>query len=157
MDGGDTDLDIIARSLTLEDLPALVRIDEHITGRTRRQWFEGKLERALSESDIQISLGAEMDGMLVGAMLGSMHYGEFGQPEPIAVLDTVLVDREFSGRGIASVLLEQFTKNLHALRIERIRTEVSWDDEELVSFFRKKGFVPLPRLVLEVEVEALIE
>lgn len=36
-------------------------------------------------------------------MLGSLHYGEFGQPESLAVVDTVLVDRGFARQGIASV------------------------------------------------------
>lgn len=146
------DPDVVVRSLTRADLAALVRIDRQITGRSREVWYEGKLERALAASDVRISLGAEQEGMLVGAMLGSLHYGEFGLPEPLAVLDTVLVDRAFSGRGIATALFEQLVKNLRALRIERLRTEVAWDDHELVAFFKKKGFAPIPRLVLEADL-----
>jgi GNAT superfamily N-acetyltransferase len=155
MDGEHADLDIVVRNLTHDDLSALVRIDHQITGRRREKWYEGKLERALRDSDVQISLGAERDGLLLGAMLGSLHYGEFGQPEPVAVLDTVLVHPEFGGRGIASALFEQFVKNLSALRIERLRTEVAWDDHELIVFFSKKGFVPIPRLVLEADLGAM--
>jgi GNAT superfamily N-acetyltransferase len=155
MDGEYPDLDIVIRTLTLDDLSSLVRIDRQITGRSRHAWYEGKLERALQGSDVQISLGAERRGLLIGAMLGSLHYGEFGQPEPVAVLDTVLVDREFGGQGVATALLEQLVKNLHALRIERLRTEVAWDDRELMAFFGKKGFVPIPRLVLEADVTAM--
>ena len=155
MDREHPELNVVVRNLSLEDLAALVRIDRQITGRSRQKWYEGKLRRALRDSDVQISLGAERDGMLLGAMLGSLHYGEFGQPEPIAVLDTVLVDREFSGRGIATALLSQMVKNLQALRIERLRTEGSWDDQELMAFFRRKGFAPVPRLVLEAELAAM--
>jgi GNAT superfamily N-acetyltransferase len=127
-------------------------MDEQITGRTRRTWYEGKLHRALEESDLQVSLGAERDGRLVGAMLGSVHYGEFGLPEPVAVLDTVLVDHEYRGQGVGTAIFEQLTKNLQALRIERLRTEVAWDDHELMAFFGKKGFSPIPRLVLEADL-----
>jgi ribosomal protein S18 acetylase RimI-like enzyme len=155
MDGEHTEPDVVIRNLTLADLAALVRIDRQIIGRSRQTWYEGKLKRALLASDVQISLGAERDGMLVGAMLGSLHYGEFGQPEPLAVLDTVLVDRAFSGQGIATALMEQLVKNLRALRIERLRTEVAWDDHELVAFFSRKGFAPVPRLVLEVDVATM--
>ena len=155
MDGEHDEADIVIRNLTLADLAALVRIDRQITGRSRQTWYEGKLQRALVASDVQISLGAERDGMLVGAMLGSLHYGEFGQPEPLAVLDTILVDREFARQGIASALLEQLVKNLRALRIERLRTEVAWDDHELVAFFKRKGFAPVPRLVLEADLAAM--
>jgi GNAT superfamily N-acetyltransferase len=137
MDGEYPELDFVIRTLTLDDLSSLVRIDRQITGRSRHAWYEGKLERALQGSDVQISLGAERRGLLIGAMLGSLHYGEFG------------------GQGVATALLEQLVKNLHALRIERLRTEVAWDDHELMAFFGKKGFVPIPRLVLEADVTAM--
>jgi ribosomal protein S18 acetylase RimI-like enzyme len=155
MDSEQPELNVVIRNLSLEDLVSLVRIDKQITGRSRQKWYEGKLQRALRDSDVQISLGAERDGMLVGALLGSLHYGEFGQPEPIAVLDTVLVDRQFGRQGVASALLVQMVKNLRALRIERLRTEVSWDDQELMRFFHRKGFAPVPRLVLEADLSAM--
>jgi len=94
---------LIVRTLTAADAPRLVRIDQALTGRNRKEWYEGKLKRALLDSDIRISLGAERDGVLVGAVLGSLHYGEFGIPEPIAVLDTVLTAlRECPGGGLMS-------------------------------------------------------
>ncbi len=140
---------VTVRLLTLADAPRLVRMDQAITGRNRTAWYEGKLKRALEESDLQISLGAEVDGFLVGAVLGSLHYGEFGQPEPIAVLDTILVDPGFARRGIGSALVENLTRNLRALGIERLRTEVAWDEHELNRFLGFQGFVPAPRIVLE--------
>ena len=152
MDGEHDDLGFIIRNLTSEDLGHLVKMDEKITGRTRRTWYEGKLRRALQESDLHVSLGAEFDGRLVGAMLASVHFGEFGLLEPVAVVDTVLVDREYSGQGVASAIFDQLTKNLRGLRIERLRTEVAWDDHELVAFFGRKGFSPIPRFVLEADL-----
>jgi GNAT superfamily N-acetyltransferase len=140
------------RTLRAADCHRLVAMDYAITGRKRQAWYEGKLKRALSEADVKISLGAELDGMLVGALLGSVHYGEFGQPEPLAILDTVLVDREFARRGIARALLEQLLFNLGGLRIERLRTEVGWNEQELIGFFARSGFTPVPRLVLELAV-----
>jgi len=140
---------VTVRLLTLADAPRLVRMDQAITGRNRTAWYEGKLKRALEESDLQISLGADVDGCLVGAVLGSLHYGEFGQPEPIAVLDTILVDPGFARRGIGSALVENLTRNLRALGIERLRTEVAWDEHELNRFLGLQGFAPAPRLVLE--------
>ncbi len=140
------------RTLRAADCPRLVSMDYAITGRKRQAWYEGKLKRALSEADVKISLGAELDGMLVGALLGSVLYGEFGQPEPVAILDTVLVDRGFARRGIARALLEQLLFNLAGLRIERLRTEVGWNEQELIGFFARSGFAPVPRLVLELAV-----
>ena len=67
----------------------------------------------------------------------------------------MLVDRGFSGQGIATALLDQLFKNLKALRIETLRTELAWDDHELMSFFSRKGFSPVPRLVLEADLSEL--
>ena len=51
--------------------------------------------------------------------------------------------------------MEQLVKNLRALRIERLRTEVAWDDHALVAFFKRKGFAPVPRLVPEANLAAM--
>jgi predicted N-acetyltransferase YhbS len=141
---------VIIRNLTPQDAPRLVRMDQRLTGLNRSAWYEGKLKRALQESDVKISLGAEKDGFLVGAALGSLQYGEFGQPEPMAVLDTILVDPDFAHQGVGRALLENLTRNLAALGIERLRTEVAWDEHDLNRFLGRMGFAPAPRLVLEL-------
>ena len=152
MDGERDDVNV--RTLTASDAPRLVRMDQAITGRNRTAWYEGKLRRALQESDIRISLGVERDGLLVGAVLGSLHYGEYGLPEPIAVLDTILVDPGFSTQGVGTALLDQLVKNLRALGIRSLRTEVAWDEHDLSRFLGRRGFAPAPRLVLELPLEA---
>jgi ribosomal protein S18 acetylase RimI-like enzyme len=151
---GQSDV-VLVRSLRQQDGPRLVRMDQAITGRNRSAWYEGKLKRALTESDLNISLGAEVDGCLVGAVLGSLHYGEFGLPQPIAVLDTILVDPGHGRHGIGTALLDQLVKNLQALGIERLRTEVAWNDREMVGFLGKNGFGPGARLVLERNLKEL--
>jgi predicted N-acetyltransferase YhbS len=146
MGGGD---ELTIRALREADCPRLVRMDQQISGRSRQAWYQGKLRRAIQDADINISLGAELDGVLVGALLGSVHFGEFGQPEPVAVLDTVLVDPAFGRRGVGRGLMEQLLLNLAGLHIERLRTEVAWTELELLGFFARSGFAPVPRLVLE--------
>jgi GNAT superfamily N-acetyltransferase len=150
MDGEGNGLTI--RTLRAEDVARLVRMDEQITGRHRQAWYESSIKRALAESDLKISLGAESNCILVGAVLGSLQYGEFGVPEPVAVIDTILVDRAFRHRRVATEILEQLAKNLEALGIERLRTEIAWDEHELAGFLGKNGFAPAPRLVLEKEL-----
>jgi len=123
-------------------------MDERITGRNRGMWYERKLERAVRDSDVNVSLGAEHEGILVGAVLGAVHYGEFGIPEPVAVLDTILVDPLHARRGIASAMLKALASNLTRLGVDRIRTEVPWNDP-LTRFLGTHGFALAPVLVLE--------
>ena len=80
--------------------------------------------RGLGPEDLARCRGGRL---LVGAVLGSLQYGEFGQPEPIAVLDTILVDPGLPRRGVGTALLEQLSRT-RALGIERLRTEVAWDE-----------------------------
>jgi GNAT superfamily N-acetyltransferase len=150
---GEPDLDdhgVTVRTLAAGDAARLTRMDQQITGRNRTEWYAGKLQRALAGSDIVISLGAERDGLLVGAVLGTLQYGEYGLPEPVAVLDTVLVDPALRGQGIADALFDQLARNLGALGIRKVRTEVGWDEHDLNRFLGHRGFVPAPRLVLEL-------
>jgi predicted N-acetyltransferase YhbS len=151
MEHGSNELTI--RALRADDGVRLVKMDEVASGRRREAWYEGRLHRALEESDVQVSLGAESDGTLVGAILGTVQFGEFGQAEPTAILDTVLVDAEFGRQGVASAMLSQLLENLAGLRIGRLRTQLAWDELDLMAFFGKSGFQPAPRLVLELDVD----
>jgi len=146
---------LIVRSLRENDCDRLVDMDQRITGRGRKTWFEGKLQRALGDSDVRISLGAELDGRLVGALLGSVHYGEFGLPEPVAILDTILVDNRFSRKGIASAMFRQLLRNAKALKVEFLRTELGFEEQQLTHFLEKQGFKQAPRKVLELSLSAM--
>jgi len=148
----DTRDRLVIRTLDEGDLDRIVKLDQVWSKKSRRLYLQRKLHRALAEADVRISLGAELDGYLVGAVLGSVSYGEFGHPEPLAVVDTILVDQDVARQGVASVLLEHLLRNLGAFGIETLRTEVSWNDHDLVGFLAHNEFVPVPRIVLERRV-----
>ena len=85
-------------------------------------------------------------------MLARVYYGEFGTLEPVAVLDTLGVHPDTRGQGIGQALMEQLLVNLAGLGVPLLRTEVSWDDTQLLGFFQKQRFRPAPRLCLELPV-----
>ena len=143
---------IPVRTLTMDDLEAVVRIDRRITGRGRRDYFDLKLKEAMRDTRIVVSLGAEIDGSLVGFLMGRLYYGEFGVVEPVAILDTIGVEPERAGAGVGTALLNQFRMNLEALGIETIQTQASWDAWPLLAFLSKQGFEPVPRLSLEAHI-----
>ena len=98
---------------------------------------------------MELSLAAELDGMLVGFLLVAFYYGEFGIPEPVAVIESIGVHREYQGRGVGRALLRQLETNLAGLRVDRVRTEVDWREHELLGFLARCGYQPIPRLCLE--------
>ena len=147
---GELDTDHIpVRRLGPDDLEAVVRIDTAGTGHTRTEFYRTKLARALEDSGIQLSLAAELDEMVVGFLIVSFYYGEFGRPETVAVVEAFGVHPEYQGRKVAKALLRQLEMNLRALGVEEVRTEVGWDQLDLLSFLAHSGFRPAPRFCLE--------
>ncbi len=141
---------IPVRSMKESDLRKLIEIDRRITGRDRRDYFDRKLEEALYESDVRVSLVAERDGEPVGFVMARVDFGEFGRIEPTAVLDTIGVDPNYRNQGIGRALLSQLFINLMTLRVEGVRTEIGWADASLVTFLERCGFRPSQRLCLEL-------
>lgn len=142
------------RRLRPADLARVVALDALVSGRERRGYFEHKLATNLLDSSVEVSLGAEVDGSLVGFLLARVWTGEFGATEPVAVLDTLGVHPGFQQRGIGDALVAQLTTNLRGLDVHTLRTEVDWDAFALLRFFHRHGFRPAARLCLDLDVSA---
>ncbi|MCB1437296.1 MAG: GNAT family N-acetyltransferase [Rhodobiaceae bacterium] len=136
------------RSMTADDLDAIVAIDRHVTGRNRRPFYERKLAESLEQAGVRVSLVAEIDGMAAGYLMARVDYGEFGQTEPEAEIDSIGVDPAYAHKHVGTALMSQLMANLSALQVERVRTEVVWDHYALNGFLSKCGFKPAQRLVL---------
>jgi len=134
------------RSLAEADLEAVTRIDRRLTGHDRSAYMRRKLEEALSESAIRISLVALKDGTAAGYLMAAADYGDFGRAEPVAVIDTIGVDPNFAHAGVGRALLSQLFINLGALRVERVESVVAKEHFDLLGFFYRAGFGPSQRL-----------
>lgn len=135
------------------DVDAVVRIDAAATGRARPRYFELMLKRALKYAGLQISLVAEVDGRVAGFLIGSLYYGEYGMTEPTASIDAIGVDPKLRRHHIAHELFAQLRRNVAAIGATAIRTEVAWNDFDLLGFLHGEGFAPAPRLCLERKVD----
>ncbi len=144
---------VLVRTMCQDDLKAVVAIDAAATGRWRPRYFEIMLQRAVTQASLQISLVAELENQVVGFVIGSLYYGEYGVMEPSASIDAVSVDPRWRGKKVGKALMRQLQLNLAALRITAVRTEVSWDDFGLLAFFRSQGFRPSSRLCLECTLD----
>jgi len=140
------------RSVRETDLDDIVRIDGKLVGRERRDFFQSKMREIMSKSGIRISLVAEVDNHAVGFIMARVDYGEFGKTEATAVIDLLGVHPGFSKRGVGSALMSQLQANLDALRVERIRTNVSWNNFSLLAFLEDNNFRPSQRLVLRKRI-----
>lgn len=143
---------IVVRNLEHTDLPDVVRIDAEAGGRRRPEYFELMLMRALNFAGLQMSLVAAREGRVVGFLIVSLYYGEYGISEPTASVDAIGVARDVRRSGVGHALMQQFRENAAAIGVSVIRTEVEWDDFDLLAFFRSEEFEPAPRVCLERKV-----
>jgi GNAT superfamily N-acetyltransferase len=149
-DPGVTGLEsVVVRVLVPEDKDALVRIDARHSGRRRREYFDRRILEFTRDSDIRIALVAEIDRHVVGFLLGRLYFGEFGVPEPVAIIDAIGVDPDFEGKRAGTALLAQLETNLRGIGVQKIRTQVEWKMFDLVRFLAANGFEPAPILCLE--------
>lgn len=141
--------EITIRVMTEKDLEAIVRIDFEISGQNRIEYYREKI-KALEDTGINTSLAAEVKGTVAGFIMGEVYYGEFGIPEPTALIDTLGVLPEYQNHGIASAILEQFITNVKAIKVEMIHTLTNWNDWNSLKFFHRHGFKPSQRINLEL-------
>ena len=150
---GDMDSleNVTIRALKTEDLDAIVEIDKRVLGEDRKNYWERKLKLTNSKSS-QVSLVAEVEGEVVGFILGDVSGWEFGVPETIGWMDTIGVDPAYQKRGIAKALAHELIKNLKEIGVRTIYTLVSWDDWDLLQFFHAMGFTRGDMINLELKI-----
>ena len=144
---GTEDLDlskerISVRSLSHSDLASVVRLDRSVTDLDRSSYYERKINEALRKNGVRMSMLAEIDGTPAGFIMARVDYGEYGRAETVAVMDTIGVNPEFSGQNVGSVLLIQLLSQLQELRVERVRTQIGWNNPGLIAFLDRLGFWP---------------
>jgi len=143
----------VMRVLRKEDLEAIVAIDEAASKQNRREYYERKISAIVNpQHNINSSLVCEVDGKVVGFIMGDVYFGEFGIPETNATIDTIGVSNEAQNRGVASELLDQFMMNMKAAGVNKVYTLVNWDDFSLEKFFSRHRFEPSKRVNLEYTV-----
>ena len=138
------------RVLTLKDLDAVTEIDELLLGTRRRAYWEARLERM--ETSGVPSLSAEVDGEVIGFILGSASGWEYGIPESVAWIDTLGVRKEYQKKGSARLLFQEMSSMFKKVGIETIYVFVNWRDWDLLQFFDKMGFKRGDMVNLEVKI-----
>jgi ribosomal protein S18 acetylase RimI-like enzyme len=128
------------RQLRKEDLDFIVEIDTKVLGETRRDYWVTKIVKQAETRPPDASLVAEIDGKVVGFILGEVSGWEFKVPNNIGWIDTIGIDPDYQNRGIAKVLANAVITNLKRYSVDTIYTLVNWNDWDLLQFFHAMGF-----------------
>jgi ribosomal protein S18 acetylase RimI-like enzyme len=142
----------VIRTMTSNDLDRIVEIDTEILGQSRPEYWEMKLELAERRSPIA-SLVAEMDGIVIGFVIGDASGWEYGVPEHVGWIDTIGVDPLYQRKGVAQMLLKEMIVHLKKVGVDTIYTFVNWRDRSLLQFFDSMGFTKGDMINLELRVK----
>ena len=136
------------RPLTELDIDAVTRIDEKITGRYRPEVWEQRVVYYIRR-DPDAPKVAEVDGRVVGFMLGEVRGGEFGLEEPTGWIEFFGVDPAARGGGIGRLLAQELLDHFSAQGAHIARTMVARQDRDIDAFLRAMGFAPAALTALE--------
>jgi len=141
-----------------KDLEAVVEIDSRIVGRSRRLFIEKRLEAALADRGGFISVALEdAKGALIGFAIARVQNGEFGDDRRVAVLDVIGVDPDHQHAGVGHLLIDGIVERMKRHDLHELRTQVDWDDQQIIGFFAASGFALAPRQVLERNTARTLE
>ena len=140
--------DVRIRPLTELDVEALCRIDERVTGKYRPLVWEDRVAYFIRR-DPESSQVAELDGTVVGFMLGEVRGGEFGLEEPTGWIEFFGVDPSTRERGIGRRLMDALLDRFRSRGAHVARTMVARSDGDIDGFIRAMGFVPAALTALE--------
>ncbi len=140
------------RALVQQDLEAVVSIDAAAEGRTRRAYFQRRLNAALAQPALHVQLAAVDASGLVGYMLARHTSGEFGRASPGLRLEVVGVRGDRRGQGVGRQLLDAMAG--YALRhsVAELRTTAVWTDARMLQWLHAMGFLLAPDRVLDCAV-----
>ncbi len=129
----------VIRKMVPSDLDQIVDIDIKVLGKPRPEYWEMKIELAEKRSQVSF-LVAELDGKVIGFIIGGASRWEYGVPEDIGWIDTIGVDPEYQRMGIAKILFTEMANNLKEVGVNTINTFVKRRDWRLLKFFNNIGF-----------------
>ena len=142
------------RSMRQIDLSIVVELDAHVFGSRRPAYFERRLvvlDSAGTETRV-IFLVAIYQDQVIGFVMGTLAYGEFGLTQVTAILDSIAVHPVYQHQGVGQKLTEAFMQESARQGASSVYTLVNWDNWTLLKVFHALGFelastIPLERRI----------
>src|SRR5437870_2630039 len=136
------------RAMTELDIESITQIDERVTGTYRPEVWEDRAAYYIRR-DPDSSQVAEVDGTVVGFMMGEVRGGEFGMNEPTGWVEFFGVDPSAREQGIGRGLIEALLRHFKENGAHVARTMVAARDKDIAAFVSAMGFTQAPVTALE--------
>lgn len=130
--------DVRIRRMTEADLPRIKEIDKELVGPHRSVSWPLRIEAHWWVYRIMPNFVAEVNGEVVGFILGDIRGVEYGT-EVGGWIDMMGVSPKCQSQGIGRKLVEVFCKECQERGV-KVRVIVVSDDERLVKFWKSVGF-----------------
>ena len=140
------------RPLQREDLGAVVAIDAAIEGRTRRAYFQRRLDAALRAPKLHVQIAAVDESGLAGYLLARVLEGEFGRQAPGLRLEVVGVRGDAMGHHVGARLFGALCDFGRRHAHVDVRTAAAWNAHRMLAWFDAMGFQLAPNQVLDCAV-----
>ncbi len=137
----ETTSQVQVRGLDTVDIGAVVRIDEKISGQYRPEVWERRIGYYLRR-DPNAAQVAEVNGQVIGFMLGEVRSGEFGLEEPTGWIEVLGVDPDWTGRAVGRQLAASMLEHFQQQGARTVRTLVDEKMSDIAGFFTSLGFQP---------------
>lgn len=142
------------RGMEQADLAVVVALDALVFGSMRGAYFERRLA-VLNDGHTDaraIFLVADYRDAVIGFVMGTLAYGEFGLTQVTAILDTIAVHPHYQKQGVGRQLIEAFIEQGRQQGGAVVYTLVNWDNWTLLNVFHSLGFaldstIPLERRI----------
>ena len=140
------------RPLRPADLDAVTAIDAAAVGRSRRLFFEKRLQTVRADPGHYLTLGAEARGKLVGYVIAHLGRGEFGADFGSAVVEAIGVAPGCQRGGVGDMLMRALADAAREKGADALYSQVDWTNTALLGFFARTGFALAPRALFEREI-----
>ena len=143
--------EVTIRAMEHADLAVIVELDALAFGSMRSSYFERRMTILnAADTDARATfLVADYHGEVIGFVMGTLAYGEFGLTQVTAILDSIAVHPQYQRQGIGRQLIEAFIKRSALQGAEAVYTLVNWDNWLLLKVFHSHGFVLAATIPLE--------
>lgn len=141
------------RPATVADVPAVIALDEEVTGFAKPEYWQDLFERYGSPKRRQrFFLVAEQRKRIEGFVIGEVRAWEFGSP-PCGWIFAIQVRPKRRLKGLGTGLFEAICACFRENGVEKVRTMLARDNTVILSFFRSQGMMAGPFLQLETSLE----
>ncbi|MFH1059718.1 MAG: GNAT family N-acetyltransferase [Pseudomonadota bacterium] len=140
------------RRMSSQDVEQVVRIQKSITRQPVSDRWRGMVACHVDHDDM-VGFVAEVDGKLVGFVIGEIKVGGFGS-EVTGWIEMVGVNPDQMGGGVGRALAQALFDYFLAQGVPDICTAVRWDSGDMLAFFKNLGFDRSPFINLQLTRKA---